>query len=105
MTLLPMHSTNVGVEEIDDQSVVIYLDCPGTDVVLLQAYFDLYEGLGIVRTLDIRRSLVCILTTPDMLKDCIAALASIQDKIPWRYAPYPSQDTKNLYLGYGKKGL
>lgn len=105
MTQLPMHSTNEGVEHIDGDSVVVYLDCPGTDVVLLQAYFDLYEGLGIVRTLDIRRSLVCILTTPDMLSNCLAALESIQGQIPWKFAPYPSQDIKNLYLGYGKKGL
>ncbi len=100
-----MHSTNEGIEQIDEDSVVLYLDCPGADVVLLQAYFDLYEGLGIVRTLDIRRSLVCILTTPTMLDDCVEALESIRDHVAWKFTSQPSQDIKNLYLGYGKKGL
>lgn len=100
-----MHSQNDGIEKIDEHSIAVYLDCPGSHVVLLQAYFDLYEGLGVVRTLDIRRSLVCVLTTPDMLEDCIKSLESIRERVPWRYAIVPPQETKDLYLGYGKKGL
>ena len=105
MTLSPQHSTSAGVEHIDAQSVILYLDCPGTQVVMLQALFDIYEGVGVVRTLDIRNSLVCVLTTPSMLNDCIAVLESIRDKVQWSYAPIPSEDLKERYLGYGKKGL
>ena len=100
-----MHSTNEGIEYTEHESVVIYLDCPGSHVVLLQAFFDLYEGLGVVRTLDIKRSLVCILTTPSMLAECLEALESIKDKVHWRFAAIPEQTTKDLLIGYGKKGL
>lgn len=103
MTSSPQLSTSEGIEHIDAQSVVLYLDCPGTHVVLLQAYFDIYEGIGVVRTLDIRNSLVCILTTPSMLQDCLAVLDSIRPQVQWNFAPIPSEDVKERYLGYGKK--
>jgi hypothetical protein len=37
-------------EEIDSESRVLYLEVPNEQVVLLQAHFELYEGLGVVRT-------------------------------------------------------
>lgn len=105
MTSSPELFQNEGVELIDAQSVVIYLDCPGSNVVLLQAYFDIYESLGVVRTLDIKESLVCILTTPSMLNDCLEVLAAIQPSVGWTFAQIPSADLKERYLGYTKKGL
>lgn len=89
---------------IDDQTYALYLNVPGSLIVTLQAYFELYEGLGITRTLSVKNSLVCILTTPDMYPDCVEVLNAIKDTVPWRVAPQPDPETRDLYHGYAKKG-
>jgi len=71
--------------QLDDRTWVIYLQVPGPQVVLFQALFENYEGLGIVRTLDIRTSRVCLLTTGSMLPDCMTALENIRGLVPWRF--------------------
>lgn len=85
---------------IDPGTWAYYLVVPSEKVVLLQAFFELYEGLGIVRTLNLRRSLVCVLTTPAVGADCAAALRAIQALIPWRMVPRPEEAERQLYLGY-----
>ncbi len=79
----------------DDQSCVLYLEVPASKVVLLQAYYELYEGVGIVRTLDISSGLVSILTTSCLLADCLEVLDSIQEKTLWRFAS-PSHEAKRV---------
>lgn len=90
---------------LDDQSVALFLEVPSSKVVLLQAYFELYEGVGICRTVDIRRSLVCILTTTSMVENCRAVLDAIRPETQWQFAPNPSPEDRDRYLGYFKKGL
>ncbi len=85
---------------IDTGTCAFYLIVPSEKVVLLQAFFELYEGIGIVRTLNLRRSLVCILTTPSMISDCRAALEAIRTMIPWSPVPRPDEAERQLYLGY-----
>lgn len=87
-------------EQVDELTHIIYLEVPGSKVVLLQAIFELYEGVGTVRTLDIKRSLVCILTTPDMLPHCLMILDAIEPRILWRFAQRPSAEDRDRYLGY-----
>jgi len=91
-----------GQEKIDYYTCMIYLELPGSRVVLLQAFFESYEGLGVVRTLDIRQGLVCILTTPDMLSEALAVLEAEQDSLAWRFAEKPDGETLKRYLGYGR---
>lgn len=88
---------------LDDQTVVIYLLVPGSQVVLLQAFFEAYEGIGTVRTLDIRSSLVCVLTTPSMLEDCRALLNSIRDRVEWRPAEPPEAGQVKKLFGYFRR--
>jgi hypothetical protein len=96
-------------DKLDENTVAIYLEIPGSQIVELQAYFELYEEIGIVRTLSVRKSLVCVLTTNEMMKDCIELLHSLRDNngsenIRWRAAPRPDEETRALYHGYSKKG-
>jgi hypothetical protein len=88
------------IESPDEYSRVVYLEVPGAKVVLLQAYFELYEGLGVVRTLDIRTSLVCIVTTASQLDECLRALEALRPEIGWRTVPLPSEAERERYLGY-----
>lgn len=84
---------------------MVYLEVPSSQVVLLQAFFDLYEAIGVVRTLDLSRSLLCIVTTPSMLDDCLDVLDSLKNMIQWRLVGPPPGPLKERFLGYGKKGL
>lgn len=91
-----------GTEELDEQTLAIYIEVPGSQVVLFQAYFETYEAIGLVRTLDIRQSLVSVLTTRSQFEDCFELLSSIRDEIHWHPARIPSEAMKEKYLGYGK---
>jgi hypothetical protein len=90
-------------QRLDDHTSVIYLNVPGRKVVQLQAYFESCEGLGIVRTLDIRTSKVCILTTPAMLSDCAALLDSILGEVAWTPDTPPEGLGPERFLGYFKR--
>lgn len=89
-------------DALDDVTRVVYLEIPPSKVALFQAHFELYEGVGTVRTLDVRQSLVCVMTTQDMLTDCLSVLESLRESIPWRAAPIPTEELKLRYLGYFK---
>jgi hypothetical protein len=91
------------VDQLDDQTQAIYLQVPGEDVVKLQAFFEQYEGLGIVRTLSIKKSLIAIITTPSMLNDCFRLLEDLKEQIPWTQLPRPEEAVEQLLMGYFKK--
>jgi hypothetical protein len=88
---------------IDEGTIALYLKVPGEKVVLLQALVESYEGVAIVRTLNIRKSLVCIITTPSMLDTCAAMLEALRPEIGWEYIERPKEAEEQLYLGYFKK--
>ena len=86
--------------ELDSQTLALPLRVPGSQVVLLQAYFELYEGLGTVRTVSIQDSLICIITTPSMVCDCIEALNAIQPQVQWRFAENVDSDVVEGILAF-----
>lgn len=90
----------IQLEALDSYTDIVYLEVPATKVVLLQAFFELYEGLGTVRTLDLKKSLLCILTT--QLDDCLEALRNVQEAVEWRAAEKPTAEERDKYLGYFK---
>lgn len=90
-----------GFEDLDGHAVAIYLEVPGSKVVLFQAYMDLSEDIGFVRTIDIRRSRVCVVTTHDMLPECLRLLDVLKTTIGWRYVEKPPDSEK--IFGYAKK--
>ncbi len=81
MSVLPLSSS-----PIDAQTEAFYLEVPADKVVLLQAFFELYEGLGVVRTEDVERSLVCVMTTTSLVHTCAAALEALRPEIGWKVA-------------------
>ena len=90
-------------QKLDDHAYVLYLQVPSAQLVALQAYLESYEGVGLVRTLDIRRSLVCILTTPGMLTPCMELLEKLREEIGWQAAALPGDMEAERFLGYFKK--
>ncbi len=68
---------------IDPSAVALYLEVPRSQVVLLQAYFELYDGVGTVRTLQGPGPIVCVLTTPEQLDACINVLEAVHEEVHW----------------------
>ena len=68
---------------IDADTVAFYLEVPRSHVVLLTVYFELYDGVGTVRTLDKEGAVVCVLTTPSLVQDCIGVLNAIKEHVAW----------------------
>jgi hypothetical protein len=71
-------------KQLDEQTIAFYFEVPRGQIVLLQAYFELYEGVGTVTTIEGERALVCVLTTPSLQQDCMGVLHAIQEQVTWR---------------------
>jgi len=82
---------------LDEVSAAFYLQVTPELVVLLQGYFDLYEGLGIVRTVDTTLSRVAIVTTQALEADCARALEALRAEVPWE--PLGPEDVPGGALG------
>ncbi len=68
---------------INETTVAFYLEVPRSHVVLLQVYFELYDGVGTVRTLEGEPIVVCVLTTPSQLSDCVGVLNAAREHVSW----------------------
>jgi hypothetical protein len=86
-----MEEESLSFRILDSTSAVLYLDVPRSQVVLLQVFFELYDGLAAVRTVSsppttpaAPAALVCILTTPDAMRACGRVLQAIRKHVSWR---------------------
>jgi len=104
MSILGSPEFESSVDRLDEQCTAIYLEVPGSQIVNLQAYFEIHEGIAVVRTISVSRSLVCLLTTPSMLDTCLAILEAIRHNILWRFVAKPNEADRELIHGYGRKG-
>ena len=85
---------------LDDETCALYLQVPTVQVVLLQSYFETYDGLGTVRTIDLKKSLIAILTTPAMLPECLRVLEGLRAEIAWTAVNNITKEERLRYLGY-----
>jgi len=82
----------IEVVELDQFARAIFLEIPPSEVVLLQAIFESYEGVATVRTIDLKRSLVCLVTTVGLLETTIEVLRGVATLLNWRAVPAPPAD-------------
>ncbi len=75
--------------QLDDHAGVIMLRVPSKEVVWLQAFFELSEGLGAVRTYNVRENKVLILLSKDSYDDALALLSSIKELVDWEFLDEP----------------
>ena len=92
--------------QYDEFSSVFYGTIPSAQTVLLQGYFEIAEGLGLVRTIDLREGLVCVITTPDLapsVAEFLNALSSLPERarVEWTGVPEPAD--RERYLGHRRK--
>jgi hypothetical protein len=67
----------------DSITVTFYLKVPRNQVILLQTYFELYDGVGTVRTISSPDPIVCVMTTRDLIEDCVNVLLAIRSEVQW----------------------
>ncbi len=80
-----------------DAGAIIYLEVPAHTIVKLQALFESYEGMGIVRTMNREKCILSILTTRDMLENVVEILKGLSDEFPWRFASDLSEQERESY--------
>lgn len=90
----------------DQYSAVFYGKIPSAQTVLLQGYFEIAEGLGLVRTIDLREGLVCVISTPDLAEAVSGFLVSLTElpqraRVEWSSVPEP--EDRERYLGHGRQ--
>lgn len=69
--------------QVDPLTIAFYLRVPRAQVVLLQAYFELYDGVGSVRTISGDEPVVCVMTGNSLKDDCIGVLEAIREDVEW----------------------
>ena len=78
-------------------TVAIFVQCSRHDIVLFQALFESYEGVGTVRTVDRAQGVISILTVPDMYPTALNVLRSLPAEFPWRFACHLHPAEKSRY--------
>jgi hypothetical protein len=76
-------SLSAAAVQVDPLTLAFYLRVPRAQVVLLQAYFELYDGVGSVRTLTGDEPVVCVMTGNSLKEDCIGVLKAIREDVEW----------------------
>jgi hypothetical protein len=109
MSIISEDELRTCLDKLDDDCLALYLEVPGSKIVQLQAIFEICEDVAITRTLSVAKSMICLLTTPSMLNDCLAILDAIRNNVPhdnnihWKFLPIPSPEERDLYHGYSRK--
>lgn len=88
--------------QLDEFAIAIFLKLPASKVAFLQSLLETYEGLGTVRTLDVKNSLIAVITTTSQLATCEEVLNQIKPQVSWSYATEINPDKKNEYFGFMK---
>ncbi len=80
--------------QLDEIAIAIFIKLPASKVAFLQSLLETYEGLGTVRTLDVKNSLIAIITTSEQLSLCQQLLNEIKPQVSWVYATELDTQTK-----------
>lgn len=59
----------------------IYLNVPPEDIGYIQAIFESYEEVGIIRTVDRRKAIIAVLVVEDFWNTARAIIASLKDEV------------------------
>jgi pyrimidine operon attenuation protein/uracil phosphoribosyltransferase len=68
----------------------IYLQVQREDIAYIQAIFESYEGVGIIRTVDRKKGIIVLLVVDDCLTTARSILASLKNEVPFIEISRPS---------------
>ena len=83
---------------LDKETFVTYIEIPTDAVALFQGFFDLYEGLGVVRTINLEKTrsektILCLFTLDK--ENMAIALKDIASKITLSFIEAPVKEGTN----------
>jgi len=68
----------------------IFLQVQPEDIAYIQAVFESYEGIGIIRTVDRKKAVIVLLVVEDFLGTARSILASLKNDVPVTEIPRPA---------------
>lgn len=84
------------IEKLDPNCLGIFVEIPGSKIVIFKSIMDSYEGVCTTRTVNDSNYIMSLFCHPSTLDECIKALESIRDEIPWRIVARPVGATLGL---------
>lgn len=69
------------IEAGDQITQIIYIKTSPKMVVYLQALFEIYESVAIVKTIDVEKSILALITTIDYKELCLNILESVKEYV------------------------
>lgn len=91
--------------KLDDNTYAFYFYVPRHEIVYLQSIIELYEGLGTLRTIDIKKNLMCLITTTEQVKSVKEMLNANKSEINFRVAKKSDISEYDYLESYGSKKL
>jgi hypothetical protein len=77
---------------------LIYLETPPENIAYVKFIFESYEYVGIIRTLDRKRSVIVLLAMRDFAATARAIVASLHQEIPLRELTPPLPITGDWFM-------
>lgn len=75
----------------------IYLETRPEDIAYIQAVFESYEGVGIIRTVERKKAVIVLLVVDDLLRVARSILDSLKHEVPLTEISRPP-DTEEDWL-------
>ena len=76
----------------------IYLEIPPACIAYIKFIFESYEDVGIIRTVDRRKSIIVLLAMNDFIDTARKILDSIRQDIPLAEIPRPSDIADDWFM-------
>jgi len=76
----------------------IYLQVHREDIAYIQAIFESYEGVGIIRTVDRKKGIIVLLVVDDFLTTARSILASLKNEVAFIEIPRPTDISEDWLL-------
>jgi len=77
---------------------LIYLEIPPEHIAYVKFIFESYEEVGIIRTVDRKRSIIVLLTMPAFIDAARKILDSIKNDVPLREIPRPADAQDDWFM-------
>ena len=76
----------------------IYLEIAPEHIAYIKFIFESYEEVGIIRTVDRKKSIIVLLAMPDFVDDARAIIDSLKLDIPLAEIPRPADLTDDWFM-------
>ena len=76
----------------------IYLEIAPEHIAYIKFIFESYEEVGIIRTVDRKKSIIVLLAMPDFVDDARAIIDSLKQDIPLAEIPRPADLTDDWFM-------